>query len=118
MQLFVVHIMDSHFEDIIHFLTTGTTLEGYTGLEKKELVVCVVDFSVIVGHLYKMGLDEILQRYVPEFESSSILAGAHGGAAGGHYVGKAIAQKVLRVGLWWSTLHKDSKAYCRACDAC
>lgn len=51
-------------------------------------MVCVADFSVIVGNLYKMGLYEILRRYVPEFERTSILAEAHGGVAGGHYVGK------------------------------
>ena len=28
-QLFVVHVADGHFEDIIHFLTTGTAPEGY-----------------------------------------------------------------------------------------
>lgn len=42
----------------------------------------------------------------------------HGGAVGGHYAGKATTQKVLRVGLWWPTLHKDAKAYCRDCDTC
>jgi len=42
--------------------------EGYTSQQKKELVVCVEDFSVIAGHLYKMGGDEILRRYVPDFE--------------------------------------------------
>lgn len=29
-QLFVVCITDGHFEDIIHFLTTGIALEGYS----------------------------------------------------------------------------------------
>ena len=43
---------------------------------------------------------------------------AHGGAAGGRYVGKETTQKILRAGLWWPKLHKESKAYCRACDAC
>jgi len=32
--------------------------------QKKELVVRAADFLVIVGNLYKMGSDEILQRYV------------------------------------------------------
>ena len=81
-------------------------------------MVCVADFSVIVGHLYKIGSEEISQRYVSEFERSSILEDAHGGAAGGHYVGRAIAQNILCAGLWWPTLHKDSKSYCRACDVC
>ena len=43
---------------------------------------------------------------------------AHWGVAGGHYVGRETAQKVLRAGLWWPTLHQDSKSYCKACDVC
>lgn len=37
---------------------------------------------------------------------------------GGNYAGKETRQKFLCNGLWWLMLHKDSKAYCRACDAC
>lgn len=43
---------------------------------------------------------------------------AHGGDAGGHYAGYATTHKILRTGLWWPTLHQDSKAHCRACDIC
>lgn len=102
----------------IHFLTTGTTLKEYSVQQKKELVVHAVDFSVIVGHLYRMGNYEILRRYVPGFERGQILAEAHEGAAGGHCVGHVITQKILHVGLWWPTLHQDSKANCKACDIC
>jgi len=59
-QLFVMRVADIHFEDIIHFLTTGTMLKEYSIQQKKELVVHATDFSVIAGHLYKMGNDEIL----------------------------------------------------------
>ena len=114
----MVRIANDHFTDIIQFLTTGTSLEYYSTQQKKELVVHVADFSLIMGHLYKMGSDEILQRYVPKFECTSILAEAHGGVAGGHYAGKAIVQKILRAGLWWPTLHQDSKTHCKACDIC
>lgn len=41
---------------------------------------------------------------------------AHGGIAGGHYAGRETVQKSLRTGLWWPTLHLDSKAYCKVCD--
>jgi len=47
-----------------------------------------------------MGSDEILHRYVPEYEQPSILAEAMGGLVGGHYVGRETAQKILRIGLW------------------
>jgi hypothetical protein len=46
-----------------------------------------------------------------------ILAESHEGIAGGHYVGKTIAEKVLR-DLWAPTLHRDAKDYYIACDVC
>ena len=51
---------NDHFVDLIQFLSTGTTVEGYLTKQKKELVVRATNFSVIAGHLYKMGNDEIL----------------------------------------------------------
>lgn len=113
-----MNVEDNHFVDFIHFLTTGMTPERYTSQQKEEFVVPVTNFSIIAGHFYKMGVDEILRWYVPDFERNSILAEAHGGAAGGHYVGKVTVQKILRAGLWWPTMHKYPEAYCRACNAC
>ena len=72
-------------------------------------MVCTTDFTLIAGQLYKLGLDEILRRYVLEHERRRILEEVHAGVAGGHYAGKLTAQKVLTVGLWWPTVHKDAK---------
>ena len=112
--LFAVCIVDKHFVDIIHFLNTRMTIRGYTSQQKKELVVHTTNFSVIAGHLYKMGSDEILQCCVPDTVSSLKLMEE----LGGNYAGKARMQNILHVGLWRLTHHKDSKAYCRVCDAC
>ena len=43
---------------------------------------------MIVGQLYKLGPDEVLRRYVLDYERPLILAEAHVGIAGGHYSGK------------------------------
>ena len=102
----------------IHFLTTGEAPEPYTTQQKKQLVVRVADFTLIVGQLYKLGSNEILRRYVLEHERRRILEEAHAGIAGGHYAGKATVQKVLTIGLWWPTVHKDAKEFCRSCDVC
>ncbi len=76
------------------------------------------NFCVIAGQLYKMGSDEVLCRYVPKNERHSILVEPHDGVVGEHYEGKATAQKILRVGIWWPIIHKESKEYCNACDVC
>ena len=65
-----------------------------------------------------MGPNEILCRCVLEHEKTLILAEAHSGAAGGHYAGKATAQKILTARLWWPTIHKDAKEYCHSYDIC
>lgn len=80
--LFVFRVTDDDFADIIKFLSTGIASEGYFTQQKKELVVRATDFTVIVGHLYKMASDEILRRYVLEYEWPSILTKAHGGVVG------------------------------------
>jgi hypothetical protein len=41
-----------------------------------------------------------------------VLAETHEGIAGGNYVGNPTTHKVLRAGLWWPTIHKDTKEYC------
>ena len=73
---------------------------------------------MIVRKLYKLGPDEVLRRYVLDLERPMILDEAHVGIAGGHYSGKPIAQKVLTTGLWWPTLHKDVKEFCRSFNVC
>jgi transposase InsO family protein len=117
-QLFSVQVADEYFADIIQYLSTGTAPQEFNTAQKKNLVVRAADYQLIAGHLYKMGADNILRRCVLEHERPRILAEAHEGIAGGHYAGKATAQKVLRTGLWWSTVHRDSKDYCQRCDVC
>jgi hypothetical protein len=64
--------------------------------------VKAVDYQLIAGNLYKMGADGILRRCVLEHERRVILEEAHDGIVGGHYAGRATAQNILCVGLWWS----------------
>jgi transposase InsO family protein len=99
-------------------LSMGMAPSDYTIIQKKQLVVRTADFSLIARQLYKMGPDEILRRFVMEAERPLILVEAHEGIAGGHYAWKETAQNILRVDLWWPTLHKDAKEYYKACDIC
>jgi hypothetical protein len=115
-QLFSVHIIDEYFSYIIQYLSTGTAPQEYNTAQNKNLVVCAAYYQLIVGNLYKMGTDSILRSYVLEHERPRVLVESHEGIAGWHYVGKATLQKVLRAGLWWPTIHKDSKEYCQRCD--
>jgi hypothetical protein len=59
-QLLVISKVDDHFTEIVQFLSTEMAPREYTIIQKKQLVVCAADFSLIAGQLYKMGPDEIL----------------------------------------------------------
>jgi hypothetical protein len=117
-QLFSVQVVDEYFDDIIQYLSTGTAPQEFNTEQNKNLVVRAAYYQLIASHLYNMGADNILRRCVLEHERSRIFAEAHEDIAGGHYAGKAIAQKVLHVGLWWPNIKRDSKDYYQICDAC
>jgi hypothetical protein len=117
-QLFSVQVADEYFTDIIKFLSIGVSPQHFINVQKKKLVVRVAYYQLISGHLYKIDADSILRRCVLEHERTRILVESHEGISGGHYAGKVVIQKVLRVGLWWPTIHQDAKEYCQKCDVC
>ena len=84
-QLFCVNIIDDHYAPIIQFLATSVTPEDMLTSRKKQLVVKASDFQLIVGQLYKLGLDEILRRCILPHEQCPILKEAHAGIEGAHY---------------------------------
>jgi hypothetical protein len=110
-QLFSVQVADEYFADIIEYLSTETVPQEFNTTKKKNMVVRAADYQLITGHLYNMGADNILIRCVLEHERPGILAEAHEGIPRGNYAGKSTTQKVLCVGLWWSTIHGDAKEY-------
>jgi hypothetical protein len=83
--LFSVQVADEYFANIIQYLNTGTFPQEFNFVQKKTLVVRVVYYKLIAGHLYKMGANNILGRSVLEHEIHRILAEAHEGIAVGHY---------------------------------
>ena len=112
-QLFSIQIVDKYYANIIHFLTTGWAPNEFTKHQKRQLVFKETDFTLIAGQLYKLGLDEVLHRCIMPHEKEAIIREAHSGTTGGHFAGKPTAQKILAAALWWPTLHKDTREFCR-----
>jgi hypothetical protein len=82
-----------------------------TVVHKKKLVVKEIDYELIIGNIYNLGVYGILRQCVLEHERPMILVESHDGIVGGHYVGKDIVHKILHRRIWWPTLHKDAKEY-------
>jgi len=63
--LFRIEAIPDHLQEIATLLTTGNCPQDYTTMQKRNLVVRAADYKLIAGHLYKMGLDQLLRRCVP-----------------------------------------------------
>jgi hypothetical protein len=81
-QLFLVQIVDEYFYDIIESFSTRFFPKEYNTLQKKNLVFKATYYQLIAGHLYNIGVDNILRRCVTEHEHPIILAKAHEGIYG------------------------------------
>jgi len=62
--LFSVQVADEYFSDIIEYLSTRTTPQEFNKTQKKNLVVRIANYQLIVGHLYKMSAYNILRRCI------------------------------------------------------
>ena len=59
-------------------------------------------------HLFKIGADNLLRRYVTNEEAKGILWHCHNSPCGGHYGGSKTAARVLQLGFLWPTIFKDA----------
>jgi hypothetical protein len=60
------------------------------------VVVHAIDYQLIVGKIYKLGLDNILRRCVLNHKRKDILWECHNGVVGGDVGGKDTAYKILQ----------------------
>ena len=56
------------FNTIIQFLSTSYAPKGISTNQKNHLVVKAVDYTLIEGHIYKLGTNEILCHCVFYYE--------------------------------------------------
>ena len=103
---------------MVHFLNEGLPPENMPVVQRKKMAWRSRNFEVIMGILYRRGIDQILRRCVHKFEQKVILTEAHSGDAGGHYSGQVTAKKIFQAGLWWPLVFKDAHDFVKSCLIC
>ena len=58
--IFRVEAIPEYLDHIATYLTRGKCPKEYVAVQKRHLVVRAAEYELIAGHLYKMGLDQIL----------------------------------------------------------
>jgi hypothetical protein len=94
--IFRIEAILDYLLDIALFLTTSTMPEGYSTTQKRNLVVRATDYQLIVGQLYKLGLDNILRHCVLDHERPDILWECHSGVVGGHVGERQLPKDITR----------------------
>ncbi|XP_075074440.1 uncharacterized protein LOC142162037 [Nicotiana tabacum] len=96
------------FADIANFLANGWVPYDLTYEQKKKLQSEVKCYFWNDPFLFKLCVDGVIRRCVPEGEMASILSHCHDGLTGGHYGGNRTTANVMEVGFYWPTLNKDT----------
>lgn len=58
------------------------------------------------------------RRCLREDETYDVLRACHDEPCGGHFANKKTSLKILNIGYYWPTLHKDADQYTKRCDKC
>ncbi|CAM8940723.1 unnamed protein product [Rhodiola kirilowii] len=69
-------------------------------------------------YLWKISVDQVLSRCVPDNEIASVLSFCHEHACGGHFGPRRTARKILDSGFFWPSIVQDSYEHCKKCDKC
>ena len=73
------------------------------------------NYLIVDNTLYCHGVDSILRHCLTHEEDELVLNDFHRGACGGHLSGLSTAQKILRVGYFWSLIFKDCVITVKKC---
>ncbi|GJR09700.1 reverse transcriptase domain-containing protein [Tanacetum coccineum] len=75
-------------------------------------------FAIINGILYKKSFLGPWLRCVGPSQANYVLREIHEGSCSMHAGTRSVVAKALRIGYYWSTMHKDARALIKACPEC
>lgn len=116
--LFAIKVIHPWYVDIANYLATRRTPPHFSPKKKILLVEKIFNFSWIVDYMFYIGPDHVKRRCVQEEETHDILHASHDEPCGGNFAAKRTTMKILNIGYYWPTLHRDAAKYNRRCDRC
>jgi len=90
-------------------------------LDKREQIrikKLAMKYVIIDDILYKRSFNGILLRCLHDEEIGVALEHAHGGAYKGHFNGRLVYGKLIRMGYWWLAMEHDCYERVKKCEQC
>jgi transposase InsO family protein len=117
--LYAIHNLEAPwYADFVNFLACGLVPPDLTYQQRKKFFSDAKHYFWDEPLLFKLGVDGIHRRCVPQEEVEQILNCCHSSAYGGHASTNKTAAKVLQAGFYWPTLFKDAREYVLRCEKC
>ncbi|XP_076960182.1 uncharacterized protein LOC143636483 [Bidens hawaiensis] len=92
----------------VNYLATGAIPEFWSKKMRQQFMAKVKQYIWDEPDLFKVGVNQVVRRCLPENEVQEILKRAHSSACGGHFSGSKTGYKVLMCGFYWPTIFKDA----------
>ncbi|CAM8931218.1 unnamed protein product [Rhodiola kirilowii] len=106
------------YAPIVNYLVGGTFPPSYSKAQCMKLRHDARFYVWDDPYLWKIGVDQLLRRCIPDIEISSVISFCHEHACGGRFGHRRTARKILDSGFFWPSVFRDSYEHCRKCDRC
>ncbi|CAM8913903.1 unnamed protein product [Rhodiola kirilowii] len=106
------------YAPIVNYLVGGTFPPSFSKAQCMKLRHDARFYVWDDPYLWKIGVDQLLRRCIPDIEIASIVSFCHEYACGGHFGPRRTARKILDSGFFWPSVFRDSYEHCRRCDRC
>ncbi|CAM8908302.1 unnamed protein product [Rhodiola kirilowii] len=106
------------FAPLVNYLVGGKFPPSYSKAQCLKLKHDAKYYVWDDPYLWKIGVDQILRRCIPDDEIVSVISFCHELECGGHFGPRRTARKILDSGFFWPHVFRDAYDHCKRCDRC
>ncbi|XP_009796797.2 uncharacterized protein [Nicotiana sylvestris] len=104
------------FVDLTNYLVSGVIPVEFSSNQRKKLKRDCQDYYWDEPYLFRICMDRVIRRCVPEEDEVEIIGACHSSPYGGNHGGERTTAKVLSCGFYWPTLYNDASDLVKHCD--
>ncbi|XP_070002906.1 uncharacterized protein [Nicotiana sylvestris] len=106
------------YANFANYLASGIVPYDLSSVQKEKFYRGYCMYYWDEPYLFRICVDNMIRRCVPEIEQSSVWQAYHASAYGRHFGGVRMVAKVLEVGFYWPTVFKDAHQWVKDCNEC
>nr|GEY89471.1 reverse transcriptase domain-containing protein [Tanacetum cinerariifolium] len=106
------------FADFTNYHAENFIVKGMSSQQKNKFFKDVKHYFWDDPFLFKICVDQVIQRCVHGQKAIDILKDFHYEPTGGHHVPNYTANKVFDLGFYWPTIYRDAQDLVKNCDVC